>query len=85
MNEAASKSALERSGFQYIVVGMLRLACLCLLRAKPADFIALYAIKCSSFSKMNRGTSRRTECASLGFGDYPSVAEANQLLERTQG
>ena len=41
------------------------------------------AIKCSSFCKMNVGTSRRIPCASIGYLPYPSVREANKLLERT--
>ena len=32
---------------------------------------------------MNVGTSRRTPCASLGYLQYPSVKDANKLLERT--
>ncbi|CAE7368197.1 unnamed protein product [Symbiodinium pilosum] len=58
------------------------LACVCMLHCKQDDFMALLAIKCSSFSKMNRGTSKRCDCAALGFDAYPSVREANQLLER---
>ena len=53
-----------------------------LLRCRPKDFFAIFAIKCSSFSKMNKGTSKRAECCSLGFSDHRSVREANQLLER---
>ena len=62
---------------------LLRLACACLLHCKPGQFLALMAIKCSSFSKMNRGTSKRCESGSIGHTAYRSVAEANTLLERT--
>ena len=61
---------------------LLRLACYFLLKGKPNNFFVVYGLKCSSFSKMNKGTSKRTECASLGFTDYPSVRLGNQLLER---
>ena len=47
--------------------------------------MATYAIKCSSFSKMNRGTSRRAECCAIGWTAYPSVQVANTLLERPDG
>ena len=58
-----------------------RLAVVFLLRCRE-KFFALFAIKCSSFSKMNRGTSKRSECSSTGYEPYKSVQEANQLLER---
>ena len=59
-----------------------RLALVYLLRCRPQDFFAIFAIKCSSFSKMNKGTSKRAECCSLGFAEHKSVKEANELLER---
>lgn len=59
-----------------------RLAILCLLRAKLGDFAAHYAMKCSSFCAMNRGTSKRTACSSTGFTEYASVRVSNMLGER---
>lgn len=47
------------------------------------DFGAHFGLKCSSLSKMNRGTSRRSECSSLGHLDYVSVKTGNMLIERT--
>ena len=60
----------------------IRLACLCLLRCRADDFMVVIGIKCASFSKMNRGTSQRAECCSVGQAAHRSVAEANCLLER---
>jgi hypothetical protein len=59
-----------------------RLACYCLLCGRPSGFLATYAVKCSSFSVMNRGTSRRSPCSAIGHTAYRSVAEGNALLER---
>lgn len=60
-----------------------RLAVLALLRCIVDDFACHFGIKCSSFSKMNIGTSRRSPCSSLGYAEYPSVQLGNILLERT--
>ena len=59
-----------------------RLATLCILRAVPGDFAAHFGIKCSSFCKVNVGTSMRSACTSIGKTDYPSVFLSNRLLER---
>ncbi|CAK9101508.1 Uncharacterized protein SCF082_LOCUS47470 [Durusdinium trenchii] len=59
------------------------LATLCILRAVPGDFAAHFGIKCSSFCKVNVGTSMRSACTSIGKTDYPSVFLSNRLLERT--
>lgn len=61
----------------------LRLAIISLLRARVNNFAAHFAIKCSSFCRMNVGTSMRMACCSLGFDGYESVRTANRLLERT--
>lgn len=60
----------------------LRLAILFLLRADPNGFASHFGVKCSSFSKMNVGTSQRSACAPVGHTPYKSVALANKLLER---
>ena len=62
---------------------LLRLALLCILRCRANDFAIHLGLKCSSLCKMKRGTSRRSACASVGYTDYPSVAVANTLIERT--
>ena len=49
------------------------------------EFLATFAIKCSSWSAVNRGTSCRTPCTSLGFEDYPSVSSSNQMAGRLLG
>ncbi|CAK9052908.1 Uncharacterized protein SCF082_LOCUS28899 [Durusdinium trenchii] len=61
------------------------LAILFLLRADPNGFASHFGVKCSSFSKMNVGTSQRSACAPVGHTPYKSVALANKLLERTCG
>ena len=61
----------------------LRLGLLCILRCHQGDFATHFGLKCSSLSKMNRGTSFRSPCASLGYYGYPSVSMANMLIERT--
>ena len=53
-----------------------------ILCATPEDFGAWIGIKCSSFSKMNRGTSMRSPFASMGYWHYPSMEIANAMCER---
>ena len=59
-----------------------RLTILALLRCTKS-FASHFGIKCSSFSKVNVGTSRRSACDALGFSEYLSVQQGNILLERT--
>lgn len=54
-----------------------------ILCATPEDFGAWIGIKCSSFSKMNRGTSMRSAFASMGHWLYHSVEMANAMCERS--
>ena len=63
----------------------LRLAVVCLLRARLGDFSVHFALKCSSLCTMNVGTSKRSPCCSLGFAEYPSVFMSNKLTERRCG
>ena len=42
-----------------------------------------FGIKCSSFCGLNRGTSGRSACSSLGFTGHSSVVYSNKMLERT--
>ena len=60
-----------------------RLAIIFLLNCQQDKFAAWYAIKCSSFTSINRGTSQRSACSSLGDSSKPSVRSSNLLLERT--
>ena len=57
----------------------LSLCLLALLKGKPEEFLATFALKCSSWSPVNRGTSGRAPCASTGIQEYPSVLEANTM------
>ena len=56
-----------------------------MLKCKLNAFACHFGIKCSSFCKVNIGTSMRSACASLGFTTYNSVSISNKLLERNQG
>ena len=55
-----------------------------MLKGVMDSFAAHFGIKCSSFCKVNVGTSMRSACTALGFWDYLSVASSNKLLERKQ-
>ena len=59
-----------------------RLAILCMLRTVAADFCAHFGLKCSSFCRVNVGTSYRSACTAIGLHFYKSVASSNKLLER---
>ena len=61
-----------------------RLAVLALLQCIEGDFSCHFGIKCSSFCKMNVGTSCRSACSSIGHLAYASVQLGNVLLERTE-
>ena len=61
----------------------LRLAVVFLLKAKVGDCISWLAIKCSSFTAVNRGTSKRSASNSVGDTSMPSVYQSNAMLERT--
>ena len=43
----------------------------------------MFAIKCSSWTSINQGTSQRAFCSSIGFDQYESVSSANTMVERT--
>ena len=60
---------------------------LCLVALLLADewFLATFALKCSSWCMVNRGTSGRGPCCSLGNGEYSSVQEANRMGSRILG
>ena len=55
----------------------LSLALLGLLRARYMQFLCTFALKCSSWSPVNAGTSGRSACSSLGINEYDSVSTAN--------
>ena len=54
-----------------------------LLKCRIGKFLAMFAIKCSSWTPVNAGTSGRSACASVGNTDQPSVDESNKLTART--
>ena len=53
-----------------------------LIWAKPESFLATFALKCSSWTPVNRGTSCRSACTSLGFQGHPSVSTSNTMAMR---
>ena len=46
-------------------------------------WLALYALKCSSWTAVNQGTSSRSPCSSIGNTEFQSVREGNCLASRT--
>ena len=84
MKKLVSKGTKSKPLNVYLIpfLALLRLALLCILRCRVGDFAAHLGLKCSSLCKMNRGTSQRSACASVGFWEYPSVYTANVLIER---
>ena len=62
-------------------LGALRL-CLHSLLCSADKFLATFAIKCASWSSVNRGTSYRTPCTSIGYEQYPSVTNSNMMAGR---
>ena len=58
-----------------------RLALFALL-STASDFLATFAIKCSSWSSVNTGTSKRTPCCAVGYEAFPSVETANTMAAR---
>ena len=60
----------------------LRLGIIVMLKAMEGAFASHFAIKCSSFCRVNVGTSMRSACCAFGCFAYSSVHEANKLLER---
>ena len=65
---------LNCAGLSLAIIHLLKLAV-------PGS--AHFGIKCSSFCGMNKGTSRRSACSSVGYVERASVAYSNKLLERT--
>ncbi|CAL1134470.1 unnamed protein product [Cladocopium goreaui] len=56
--------------------------CLHSLLCSAEEFLATFAIKCSSWSAVNRGTSFRTPCTSIGYEEYESVYTSNTMAGR---
>ena len=56
-----------------------------LLKCIPGSFAVWMGIKCSSWTAINAGTSKRSYCASLGDPTKPSVLDGNMMMERTAG
>ena len=61
----------------------LRLSIAMMLRGIANAFGCHFGIKCSSFCRVNVGTSMRSACTSVGYCSYESVRLSNKLLERT--
>lgn len=63
----------------------LSLGLVALLKARWGEFLCTLALKCSSWSAVNRGTSQRCPCTSIGFEEYESVSNANCMGSRFLG
>lgn len=61
---------------------LLRLAISTILNCKPGAFIVLLGVVCSSWTAVNRGTSRRHVTHPLGWQDYSYVQDANIMVSR---
>ena len=59
-----------------------RLAVASILKCAPQRFLAMFAIKCASWTGINQGTSKRSMCTSIGYDEYESVFASNAMLER---
>ena len=59
-----------------------RLCVAALLKCRLGKFLATFALRCASWTPINRGTSCRAPCGSLGFMEYFSVSDSNMLGSR---
>ena len=76
------------SAIAHLTVGLLpasdlRLAMLLMMKGKLGSFACHFGIKCSSFCKVNIGTSMRSACSAIGYTLHKSVRMSNKLLERS--
>ena len=77
-------SMLLFNSLHYLFSAMLqlRLAIVGLLRSKFQDVLTLWGICCSSWVKLNAGTSKRSYLTPMGSPLIPSVRAANGLVSR---
>ena len=61
----------------------IRVCIASILKCRYERFLAMFAIKCASWTSINAGTSRRCPCDAVGFDEYASVSSSNAMLERT--
>lgn len=64
-------------------LSLLRLAIAWILRSEFGLVVALFAVCCSSFVPVNRGTGARSLLTPLGDMLVPSVRRSNKLMSRT--
>ena len=69
--------------FQETGISLLRLAIAWILRCEFGLAVALFAVCCSSFVPVNRGTGARSLLTPLGDMLVPSVRRSNKLMSRT--
>lgn len=60
-----------------------RLCVWLILQLCPGDSLAVIATVCSSFSRMNVGTSRRSILLPEGWSELAYVRQANSMMSRT--
>ena len=56
--------------------------CILALLCTKIRFLATYVIKCASWTAVNRGTSGRSACASIGHEGFASVDNSNTMASR---
>ena len=59
-----------------------RLCILLILRGRRDAFLAVIAVRCSSFVLASRGSTKRSELTPMGFEEYEKVSVANLLASR---
>lgn len=63
--------------------GLLRLAIGSILAGKHGDLLVSLAVCCSSWVRINAGTSLRDALVPEGFEEHRSVASSNLMVSRT--
>ena len=61
----------------------IRVCIASILKCRFERFLAMFAIKCASWTSINAGPSRRCPCDAVGFDEFASVSSSNAMLERT--
>ncbi|CAK9085402.1 unnamed protein product, partial [Durusdinium trenchii] len=56
-----------------------------ILQCRAGAFLAAFALRCSSWCSINKGTSKRSACASIGYTDYPSVTKVSWWMRHYDG
>lgn len=82
INFVKNTKGRKSNWMDFLTSSGLLLGVVYILKMRPDDAVAWFAMKCSSLVHMNSGTSRRSPCDAAGNLDAPSVSYTNALLER---